>query len=58
VCFEVDGLAPQGVITRLGASNIVATLTPYTTTYARLAPGLLNSPEEVDQVLGAIRALA
>jgi isopenicillin-N epimerase len=58
VCFEVDGLPPQGVVTRLRASSIIATLTPYTTTYARLAPGLLNSPEEVDLVLAAVRVLA
>ena len=58
VCFEVAGLSAQGVVDRLHASGIVATVTPYATTYARLAPGLLNSPEEVDQVLGAVRALA
>ena len=58
VCFEVGGLSPQGVVDRLHAAGIVATVTPYATSYARLAPGLLNSPEEVDQVLAAIRALA
>ena len=39
-------------------SGIVATVSPYATSYARLAPGLLNSPEEVDQVLAAVRSLA
>jgi selenocysteine lyase/cysteine desulfurase len=58
VCFEVAGLSPQGVVDRLHAAGIVATVTPYATSYARLAPGLLNSPEEVDQVLAAVRALA
>ena len=58
VCFEVNGLSPQRVVDRLRASGIVATVTPYATSYARLAPGLLNSPEEVDQVLAAVRALA
>ena len=58
VCFELAGLSPQGVVDRLHAAGIVATVTPYATSYARLAPGLLNSPEEVDQVLAAIRALA
>jgi selenocysteine lyase/cysteine desulfurase len=57
VCFEVAGLSPQSVVNQLRASSIIATLTPYTTTYARLAPGLLNSPEEVDVVLAAIHAL-
>ena len=58
VCFEVGGLTPQRVVDRLHASGIVATVTPYATSYARLAPGLLNSPEEVDQVLAAVRSLA
>jgi isopenicillin-N epimerase len=58
VCFEVAGLSPQQVVERLHASSIVATVTPYATTFARLAPGLLNTPEEVDQVLAAVRALA
>ena len=58
VCFEVNGLSPQRVVDRLRASGIVATVSPYATSYARLAPGLLNSPEEVDQVLAAVRALA
>ena len=58
VCFEVAGLSPQAVVDRLRQSQIVATVTPYATSYARLAPGLLNTPEEVDQVLTAIAALA
>ena len=40
------------------AASIVATTTPYATSYARLAPGLLNSTEEVDATLAAVRALA
>ena len=58
VCFEVAGLSPQAVVDRLRAAGIIATLTPYATTYARLAPGLINSPEEVDAVLAAISVLA
>ncbi len=38
--------------------KFMATTTPYQVSYARLAPGLLNSPEEVDEVLEAIGALA
>jgi selenocysteine lyase/cysteine desulfurase len=58
VCFEVAGLGPQGVVDRLRGVGIVATVTPYATAYARLAPGLLNTPEEVDQVLAAVSRLA
>lgn len=36
---------------------VIASTTPYATSYARLTPGLLNSPAEVDTVLGHIRAM-
>jgi isopenicillin-N epimerase len=57
-CFDVQGLAPRQVVTRLREQKIIASTTPYTPTYARLAPGIFNSPEEVEQALGAIRGLA
>jgi selenocysteine lyase/cysteine desulfurase len=58
VCFDVAGLGPNQVVRRLRERQIIATVTPYATSYARVAPGLLNSPEEVDAALSAIRALA
>jgi isopenicillin-N epimerase len=58
VCFEVAGLSPQGVVDRLRASGIIASVTPYATSYARLAAGLMNTPEEVDTVLSALSGLA
>lgn len=57
VCFEVASLSAQGVVDGLRARGVIATVTPYATSYARLAPGLLNSPEEVDAVLAAVSAL-
>jgi isopenicillin-N epimerase len=53
----VRGLSPQQVVDRLAARRIVATVTPYTTSYARLAPGLLNTERDVDAALAAIREL-
>jgi selenocysteine lyase/cysteine desulfurase len=58
VCFEVDGLSPGVVVDRLASKRIVATLTPYAQTYARLAPGLLNTPADVDRAVAAVRSLA
>jgi selenocysteine lyase/cysteine desulfurase len=58
VCFEIVGLSPQQVVDRLHADRIIATVTPYSTSYARLAAGLMNSPEEVDRVLASVAALA
>ena len=58
VCFDVAGLSPDAVVARLLDRRIVATTTPYSPSYARLAPGLMNSPEEVETVLREVRALA
>lgn len=57
VCFEVTGLKPDQVVRRLRERGIVASVTPYATQYARVAPGLLNSPEEIETVLKAIDEL-
>ncbi len=58
VCFEVAGLRPDAVVDRLRARQIVATTTPYSPSYARLAAGLMNTPDEVETVLREVRALA
>lgn len=57
-CFMVEGMDPHAVVERLIEKKIIATTTPYVNTYARLAPGLLNTPAEVDRALAEIRALA
>jgi isopenicillin-N epimerase len=58
VCFDVAGLNPRTVVQRLRQRGIIATVTPYATSYARVAPGLLNSSDEVETALREIRALA
>jgi isopenicillin-N epimerase len=57
ICFEVAGLTAQQVIEKLGRKKIVASVTPYAVAYARVAPSLLTTPEEIEKVLGEIRAL-
>ncbi|HEY0713494.1 MAG TPA: aminotransferase class V-fold PLP-dependent enzyme [Polyangia bacterium] len=57
ICFEVRGMKAPDVIKRLHARKIIASVTPYATEYARLSPGLCNTPEEVDLVLREVRAL-
>jgi selenocysteine lyase/cysteine desulfurase len=57
-CFEIAGLSPEAVVARLLDRRIVATTTPYSPSYARLAAGLMNNPDEVDSVLREVRALA
>jgi isopenicillin-N epimerase len=58
ICFEVAGLAPAEVVTRLHAKRIHSKLSPYLPTYARLAPAIINSADEVETALRAVRALA
>jgi selenocysteine lyase/cysteine desulfurase len=57
VCFEVGGLSPRQVVEKLRQRGIVGSTTPYATQYARLAPGLFNSPEEIETTLAAIHHL-
>jgi isopenicillin-N epimerase len=57
VCFDVQGLRPPGVVERLRAKRIIATATPYDPSYARVSPSILNTPEEIDRALNAIRSL-
>ncbi len=57
VCFEVAGLTPRQVVEKLRQRKIVGSVTPYATKYTRLAPSLLNSQQEIDITLAAIRDL-
>lgn len=57
-CFEVAGLPVSAVVERLAARRIHATAAPYAVSYARLAAGVMNTPEEVDTALAAVRELA
>ena len=57
VLFEVDGVPAKDVVKRLFARGIVITRAPYGTRSPRIAPSLLNSPEEIDRALREIGAL-
>ena len=58
VAFEVDGLKPEDVVARLLERRIIASTSPYAVSYARLAPSLVNTPEEVDRAAQAVHAIA
>jgi isopenicillin-N epimerase len=57
-CFEVEGQKPEEVVGKLLAKKIIASTSPYAVSYARLSAGLMNTPEEVDRAVAAVRALA
>jgi len=58
VCFDVKGRKPGQVVKRLLDQRIVASTTPYRVSYARLACSVVNTPQEVDAALRAIRDMA
>jgi selenocysteine lyase/cysteine desulfurase len=58
VCFDVKGMKPGEVVERLLAQRIVASMTPYRVSYARLACNIVNTPQEIETTLRAIRELA
>jgi selenocysteine lyase/cysteine desulfurase len=58
VAFEVAGMKPGDVVARLLERRIIASTSPYAVTYARLAPSLVNTPEEVDRAAQAVHAIA
>ncbi|MGH3772794.1 MAG: aminotransferase class V-fold PLP-dependent enzyme [Pseudonocardiaceae bacterium] len=58
VAFEVDSMTPGAAVARLLQRRVVASTSPYARSFARLAPGLVNSPADVDAALAAVRSLA
>jgi selenocysteine lyase/cysteine desulfurase len=56
-CFEVLGIDNDAVVKRLLERKIIASTSPYAVSYVRLAPGLLNNEQQVDEALAAVAAL-
>jgi selenocysteine lyase/cysteine desulfurase len=58
VAFEVEGMKPEAVVAKLLEQRIIASTSPYAVSYARLAPSLVNTPEEVERAVRAVHAIA
>jgi isopenicillin-N epimerase len=58
ICFEIESQSPEVVVRKLLERKVIASTSPYRISYARLAPSLVNDEREVEEVLGAIRAIA
>ena len=58
ICFEIEGQSPEAVVQQLLKRRVIASTSPYKTSYARLAPSLVNNEQEVEEVLSAVRAIA
>jgi isopenicillin-N epimerase len=57
VCFDVEGMHPNRVVSRLLEHNVIASVTPYSPSHARFTPGLMNTPEEIDYALGIVAGM-
>lgn len=56
-CFELKGATPEEVDQQLAAKKIRTNASPYKTSYATVAAGIMNFPEEVGTVLKNLSAL-
>lgn len=57
ICFEIEGVKSETIVKKLLEKRVVASVAPYKNAYARLAPSLLNTSEEIETTLRQIRAL-
>ncbi len=58
VCFDVNGLDAQKTVSKLLEKKILASTTPYAVPFARVAFGIMNTPDEVERTARAVRSLA
>ena len=58
VVFEVKGQKTEDTVGRLLQKRIIGSATPYAVPYARLSCGIMNTPEEVERAVAAVRSIA
>ena len=58
VSFDVEGLSPGAVVSRLRERRIIASVAPYAVPHARLTPCIRNTPGEIETVLREVYGLA
>jgi selenocysteine lyase/cysteine desulfurase len=57
-CFEITGLSAREVAGRLAQKKIRTNSSPYKVSYARVAAGIMNTPDDIATVLRGIRSVA
>jgi selenocysteine lyase/cysteine desulfurase len=57
ISFDVKGMKPADAVRALHRKKVIASTSPYAVQTVRVAPSILNTPEEVDRTLEAIRGL-
>jgi selenocysteine lyase/cysteine desulfurase len=57
-CFDVKGMKAASVVEMMHQKGIIMSNTPYRVSYARFAPSLLNTEQEIEIALAQIQAMA
>jgi selenocysteine lyase/cysteine desulfurase len=57
-CFDVKGMKASSVVEKMHQKGIIMSNTPYRVSYARFAPSLLNTEQEIELALAQIQAMA
>ena len=57
VCCQLPGVDPGQAVTRLRQASVVASATPYRTSYLRFGATIANDEAQVDAAVRAVRAL-
>lgn len=58
VCVRVGSQEPSELTFALRESDIIASVTPYATSYLRFGPSMVTTPEDVDAAVDAVADLA
>ncbi|MDI1461874.1 aminotransferase class V-fold PLP-dependent enzyme [Catellatospora sp. KI3] len=58
VCCDIPGTQPAAAVQAMRAQGIAASATPYNPSCLRLGTSIVNSVEEVDRAVAAVRALS
>jgi selenocysteine lyase/cysteine desulfurase len=57
VCCEVEGMDAYTAVVMLRQAGVVASVTPYEQQYLRFGPSIVTTPEQMDTVVAAVKAL-
>jgi selenocysteine lyase/cysteine desulfurase len=58
VCCEIDGVDPPTALNGLFEASVLASTTPYATSYLRFGAGIANTESDVEKTLAAVRGIA
>ncbi|WP_274423332.1 aminotransferase class V-fold PLP-dependent enzyme [Chelativorans sp. YIM 93263] len=58
VSFDVDGVHPNAVVSRLRQHEIIASVAPYAVPHVRLTPSIRNNEQDIERVAAALRSIA